>query len=320
MRKEKKRSKKNLFRYIACAAFLALMCFLTPAGVCAKEEDSLTEVQMEGTITANSSLNVRSGPGTKYEVIASVNGGELVEITGETDNGWYRIRLDEEGKTGYVSCKYVEPAELQPEDGEETEEEEEKEEGEPEEGYRGLNQSPYVKKMAALLAGIVIVLILLLLTLRGLRRDEEEEEDDGYPDGDEEDDGYADDDADTEDGGIEDDEEENEDEDEEDDVEDRPRRGGGKKKAKKPDSHVKTAKKSEKKSYYLREEDYRVEIDPSFFEDKEPIEQPDMVTGYLERKRLEEEMGEASKQKELDQAMEKLNELQREIERLKRKE
>ena len=46
-----------------------------------------------------------------------------------------------------------------------------------------------------------------------------------------------------------------------------------------------------------------------------------MVTGYLERQKLEAELEAANakgRQKELEQAMRKLNELQAEIERLKK--
>ncbi len=65
----------------------------TPGG----EEDS------EGYVLA-SALNVRSGPGTNYNILGKLYSGDLVEIVGST-NGWYKI--DYNGGTGYVSAGYI---------------------------------------------------------------------------------------------------------------------------------------------------------------------------------------------------------------------
>ena len=51
-----------------------------------------------------SALNVRSGPGTNYNILGKLYSGELVEILGST-GGWYKISYN--GGTGYVSAEYV---------------------------------------------------------------------------------------------------------------------------------------------------------------------------------------------------------------------
>ena len=51
-----------------------------------------------------SPLNVRSGPGTSYGKVTSLNNGAVVNIVG-IDNGWYKIQS---GKiTGYVKSDYI---------------------------------------------------------------------------------------------------------------------------------------------------------------------------------------------------------------------
>ena len=57
----------------------------------------------EGYVIA-SALNVRSGPGTNYNILGKLYSGELVEILGSA-NGWYKISYN--GGAGYVSAEYV---------------------------------------------------------------------------------------------------------------------------------------------------------------------------------------------------------------------
>lgn len=308
------------------AAFLGLNVSLTTLSVCAEETYQVEEVQLQGTITTDSALNVRSGPGKNYDVIAKVGNDTVLTITGKADNGWYQVEID--GKTGFVSDAYVNASSAE---SDTAQEKLEKEAGEPEEGYHGLRLSPFVLKILLAVVGIVIVGAMLFATLRSLKGDEDDEDDDEA-----EDDEDGDDDGDDED----------DDEEYEEELRRRKRRKKAvaaqeKKTVKEHKNRKETLKKAPKKEYVLREEDYRVQIDPSFFEEKEPIEQPAMVTGYLERKKIEEEAerqrqqkearavaekeNEAEKrsqqadqkQQELDQAMQKLDELQKEIERLK---
>lgn len=370
MKINKIRWKNRFAGWIAAVLLLVPICLFSGVTVYADETYQITEKQMQGQITTDSSLNVRSGPGTSYGVITKVDGGAAVTITGQADNGWYRIEID--GQTGFVSDDYVSATEAAAGESPEELEELEPEPGEPESGYGGLRQSPFVMKMIGIGAAIVVILVMLLLTVRGLKKDraddeydaddddeydadaeyaqdeysEEEEDADSYEDAyddldeayDDEDDGgdcdddgaYADDCDDEAYAGDADDADTDRDEADAAAYD----TGGYDARTGRRASRKKRTFGKGKREYVLREEDYRVEIDPSFFEDREPIEQPAMVTGYLESKMIEEaaraqeveaqnarlhEPGgsDGDKQKELDQAMAKLSELQKEIERLK---
>ena len=54
---------------------------------------------------ASSNVNVRKGPGTKYEALFSISRNARLEILGEEGN-WFLVRT-ENGKTGYISKNYV---------------------------------------------------------------------------------------------------------------------------------------------------------------------------------------------------------------------
>ena len=56
--------------------------------------------QTRGLITADV-LNVRSGPDTTYDKVASLRAGTVVDIVADLGNGWYQI------ESGYVSADYV---------------------------------------------------------------------------------------------------------------------------------------------------------------------------------------------------------------------
>ena len=58
-----------------------------------------------GTLTTDgSSLNMRSGPGTGYSILASIPGSATLTLL-SLENGWYKTTYN--GKTGYVSSDYV---------------------------------------------------------------------------------------------------------------------------------------------------------------------------------------------------------------------
>lgn len=60
-----------------------------------------------GTIVnAGSGLNIRSGPGSSYEKVASASNGASITILEDSGTGWYKIDYGG-GKTGYVSSDYV---------------------------------------------------------------------------------------------------------------------------------------------------------------------------------------------------------------------
>ena len=54
--------------------------------------------------TAQTDLNVRSGPGTEYPVVGSIQGGETVDAGGCTGS-WCRVSFS--GGTGYASRRYL---------------------------------------------------------------------------------------------------------------------------------------------------------------------------------------------------------------------
>ena len=55
-------------------------------------------------VVTATSLNVRGGPGTEYDILDVVHGGDL--LTSAEREGWTPIELD--GRVGWVSNKYIE--------------------------------------------------------------------------------------------------------------------------------------------------------------------------------------------------------------------
>lgn len=271
---------------MAFAMVLAVLLLLFPVTVHAEGELQVTELSTQGEITSD--VNVRKGPSTDYDKIGTVRVGETIPVTGETADGWYRVTY--QGQEGYIYGKYMTvqqtepPADNNPQDGDGTAPGELPEK---EGGFSAL-------KLVAIVFIIIVIIIMIFLTIRSMRQtvDEDDEDEDEE---DEED--YEDDDEDGEDAGEEDTEEETA-------------------------SESSAQKQSKSEPYVLREEDYQLHIDPKYFED-EPVPQPECVTGYLKKKQEEEEL-EKKKEEEkassgdLQKAMDKLQELQEELERLKK--
>ena len=92
---------KAIRRAVILAAALMITavvnCSVTPINVSAAS-------QIKGTVTADA-LNVRKGPGKTNAIINVIYRGESVTIT-KTDNGWYKIKLDN-SKVGWVSSDFV---------------------------------------------------------------------------------------------------------------------------------------------------------------------------------------------------------------------
>ncbi len=62
-----------------------------------------TEPARTGVVASGQNINVRSGPGTNAEAIASLVPGTTVEVLGESEDGqWYNIRLSN-GSEGWVA-------------------------------------------------------------------------------------------------------------------------------------------------------------------------------------------------------------------------
>jgi len=62
------------------------------------------EPQPVGKVIVDSTLNVRSGPGSQYQKLGVLKNGDEVTILGE-EEGWYKILF--EGSEAYVSMRYV---------------------------------------------------------------------------------------------------------------------------------------------------------------------------------------------------------------------
>ena len=57
-----------------------------------------------GTVNSLIGLNVRSGPGSGYELLFTLNNNATVDIIGKSGS-WYQISYN--GRTGYVSSEYI---------------------------------------------------------------------------------------------------------------------------------------------------------------------------------------------------------------------
>ena len=76
----------------------------------AEEESQLPEYEVivleDPTVMyASTSVNVRQGPSTDYEIVGFLNSGRDVTVTGQADTGWYEILYNE--NKAFVSNKYL---------------------------------------------------------------------------------------------------------------------------------------------------------------------------------------------------------------------
>ena len=278
-----------------------------------------------GVVTGNG-VNVRAGAGKDSEKIGSLSGNEEVTIL-EEENGWYKIEY--KGGTGYVSADYVDKKDeaatdtegaADTTDGEENDESEDVDEEE----VHLIN--PAIKTIGIILLIALLLLIIIVSTIISIRR---LDDDDDYDDYDDYDDDYDDEYDDDE---YEDDEYEDEDEDEyeDDDYEDgyddgyrelvrrRPVKQTAptmdkRKKAATPE--VKYGEGADPARYMSNNpDDYRIEIDPKFFETSTlPKLSDDDAPTPVGKSR------ETKREADIEAAMKKMEDLQKEIERLKNK-
>lgn len=281
---------KKIFRFRITALMIAALLFsVFPMTVFAENEYTVTEMTAQGEITSD--VNVRKGPGTDYDKIGTVRAKEIVVITGKSADGWYQIEY--ENGTGFIYGEYVAVVETAPADMV-TEDPAEEEMQEKEGAFASVSG---ILKPIAVVVIIAVIIVMIFLTIRSLRQDDEgaEEEDDDYD--------YEEDEDDEEDYGYDGEDDDACDEEEE-------------------ESEDTAASKKASQTIIIREEDYQLHIDPKYFED-EPIAQPDCVTGYLKKKQEQEEAEEEEKNKshsgDIQKAMDKLQELQEELEKLKKK-
>lgn len=67
-------------------------------------DDSRTEVYK--ITTQSGTLRLRSGPGTKYKILASYKKGSLVQLISKTNASWYEVTAPD-GKHGYMNTQYL---------------------------------------------------------------------------------------------------------------------------------------------------------------------------------------------------------------------
>ncbi len=71
--------------------------------------DSTDTSGASSTATTACSLNLRSGPGTDYDVVTVLPGGAEVTVLDTSNDTWYQVSYTASGSTwtGYVSAAYL---------------------------------------------------------------------------------------------------------------------------------------------------------------------------------------------------------------------
>lgn len=67
---------------------------------------NMMPVVMAAQATTTDKLNIRSGPGTSYEIVKTIDKGTAVETLDSGSSGWYKIKLAD-GTQGYCSSQYL---------------------------------------------------------------------------------------------------------------------------------------------------------------------------------------------------------------------
>ncbi|MBW8384151.1 MAG: SH3 domain-containing protein [Youngiibacter sp.] len=67
-------------------------------------------VQASSAMAATANLNMRTGPGTGYQIIRVIPKGAQVSVSG-SENGWYKVTY--QGATGWASGSYLTPVQAQ---------------------------------------------------------------------------------------------------------------------------------------------------------------------------------------------------------------
>ena len=246
-----------------------------------------------------SDVFVRMGPSRDYEVIGTVREKDKVGINGRTYDGWYRIEF--EGQEGFVYGDYLtvtqEELAQEPVSGGEETKEPEPEAGpaEDETGQEDVEEPPSLPDSEGIdwgylkLAAVVVIVARSENTGADQRsaRCERKKPEEGKKAGKRNAEAM-------------------------DTVQDAAADG----QAQERDA----SSPEEARTIIIREEDYQLHIDPKYFED-EPLSQPDYVTDYMKKMEQQDTRPVAKKEHtdDLKKAMKKLEELQEEIERLKKK-
>ena len=95
--------KKIIFRLSALAVFTLILCGLTTSfGM-----QHYYKLDFATGLVTASKLNVRSGPGTQYKVVATVNKNEYIRVFAGVGD-WYVVQIEGD-YVGAVSKKYLKP-------------------------------------------------------------------------------------------------------------------------------------------------------------------------------------------------------------------
>lgn len=62
----------------------------TTAATTEETKSSITEKELYLAVYATTTINVRSGPGTDYDVVKSLHAGDKIDVIAVTSNGWYK--------------------------------------------------------------------------------------------------------------------------------------------------------------------------------------------------------------------------------------
>jgi uncharacterized protein YraI len=67
----------------------------------------------KGSYLTTADVQVRNGPGTKYDVVATISKGIKVNVVGR-EGGWLKVESKQDNKPGYIDEKYARPLETRP--------------------------------------------------------------------------------------------------------------------------------------------------------------------------------------------------------------
>lgn len=67
--------------------------------------DFASVTEADGTLTVVGEVNLRTGPGTGYDILTVAKAGDELTLTGVTDTGWYRV--DHGGKAAYLASNFA---------------------------------------------------------------------------------------------------------------------------------------------------------------------------------------------------------------------
>lgn len=84
--------------------YYVLLAFIISFSMIFATVPEVDAAQVTGTVTATV-LNVREQPTTTSKILTQVKQGQVLSVSSETYSGWRKIQVN--GKTGYVSGKYV---------------------------------------------------------------------------------------------------------------------------------------------------------------------------------------------------------------------